>query len=872
MIQLRTLGAVDLRAAGGSEIRAVLQQPKRLALLVYLVTAKAGRLHRRDTLLALFWPDLDQDHARAALRRALYFLRQACGPDLISGRGDEEVGIDSGRVDCDALRFDDAIDRDDLPAALELYQGGFLDGFYVQGAAEAEAWFDRERTRRRYDAATASWQLARAALDEPATAARWAARAIGLAPSDEDAIVSFIGELERRDERSLALRLYDQAVERIRTDLAAEPRADLAAAAGRLRAAGATAGPTAAVVDSPNRSLVAVCPFRIVGDPALGYLSEGMVDLFSTKLDGTGALRSADARRVLQLSGADAVSGVDLAAALELGRQLGAGLVVIGTIVANGGELEASVVMHDTAGAVRGRAAGRSSAEHGLFDLVDELVRRLVSELDQTAGGRLARLAALTTESLPALKAYLAGEHEFRLGRLLPALDLFRRATVEDRSFALAYYRLASSLAANALIGPARQASAEAFRHRERLTDHDRLLLEAQHAWLGGRTWEAERRYAALTVSFPEQLEAWYHLGDLLFHANPYRGRSIAEAREPFARALAIDPTHVGARTQLARIAALEGDRPALEEHVERALTTSPGADQALGLRVLMAFTGTDAAARAAVTDELTRASGLVIARAFTDVALYARDLPAAGRLAEALLPAARSPDFAALGRIVLAHLEMALGRPAAALEHLAAAAAGDRAWALEVKGLFAALPWQPFDQSTRTAIEAELEAWDASTVPASVAVPLVFHDGLHQHFRRYLLGLLAARRGDAPAVRLAAEALSELPVPTGAEVLGEQLARTLDAEAFRLEGKPALALQAMERLTTDVWFQYAVGSPFFAGTYQRWFRAELLEELGRPGEAAGWRATMAQRSPYELVFATDAAMRRDRAGRPPHS
>src|SRR5689334_4684023 len=94
MIELRTIGTVDLRRAPGGELRSVLQQPKRVALLVYLAVAKPGAWHRRDSLLGLFWPELDQEHGRAALRRAIYFLRQALGAEVLAGRGDEEIGIE----------------------------------------------------------------------------------------------------------------------------------------------------------------------------------------------------------------------------------------------------------------------------------------------------------------------------------------------------------------------------------------------------------------------------------------------------------------------------------------------------------------------------------------------------------------------------------------------------------------------------------------------------------------------------------------------------------------------------------------------------------------------------------------------------------
>jgi tetratricopeptide (TPR) repeat protein len=128
-----------------------------------------------------------------------------------------------------------------------------------------------------------------------------------------------------------------------------------------------------------------------------------------------------------------------------------------------------------------------------------------------------------------------------------------------------------------------------------------------------------------------------------------------------------------------------------------------------------------------------------------------------------------------------------------------------------------------------------------------------------------YLLGLLAARRGDVAEVQRRGAELSEMSVPHGAEVLAEQLARTLDAESYRLLGRPADALAALERLQTDVWFQFAVASPFYAGSYHRFLRAELLAELGRPEEAVRWWRSMAQRSPYEVIFQKEAATRADR-------
>lgn len=71
MLRCRTLGALELSSSTVREHTAVLSQPKRVALLVYLTVANARGFLRRDSLLALFWPELDEEHARAALRQAL---------------------------------------------------------------------------------------------------------------------------------------------------------------------------------------------------------------------------------------------------------------------------------------------------------------------------------------------------------------------------------------------------------------------------------------------------------------------------------------------------------------------------------------------------------------------------------------------------------------------------------------------------------------------------------------------------------------------------------------------------------------------------------------------------------------------------------
>ena len=118
MIELRTLGALDLRDADGRELRPILAQPKRLALLAYLTTATPGPFCRRDALLGVFWPEMDHARARAALSRAVHYLRKFLGDSVVVGHSDDELGVDSQLFTCDVVRFHDALQRGDCEAAL----------------------------------------------------------------------------------------------------------------------------------------------------------------------------------------------------------------------------------------------------------------------------------------------------------------------------------------------------------------------------------------------------------------------------------------------------------------------------------------------------------------------------------------------------------------------------------------------------------------------------------------------------------------------------------------------------------------------------------------------------------------------------------
>ncbi|HYO46092.1 MAG TPA: winged helix-turn-helix domain-containing protein, partial [Gemmatimonadota bacterium] len=130
MIELRTLGGLELRDERGGDLCGKLQ-PKRLALLIYLAHAPR-RFHRRDSLMALFWPELDTGGARNSLRQSLYELRRTLGKGVLEGRGYEEIAVVERFLWSDAVAFDLALGANHAERALELYRGDLLEGFHVQ--------------------------------------------------------------------------------------------------------------------------------------------------------------------------------------------------------------------------------------------------------------------------------------------------------------------------------------------------------------------------------------------------------------------------------------------------------------------------------------------------------------------------------------------------------------------------------------------------------------------------------------------------------------------------------------------------------------------------------------------------------------------
>lgn len=239
-VELRVLGSLRLSASDGRDLENLVRQPKRTALLAYLAIASPRGFQRRDTLLAFFWPELDDAHARAALNQALYVLRNALGEQAILTRGDGEVGLSGDVVWCDAAAFEAALDAGGPAEGVALYGGDLLEGFLVSDAPAFERWVEAERGRLRQRASEGAWALAevKAAGGDAVEATRWARRAADLLPADESVARRLMTFLHGLGDRAAAIRAYEAFAWRLNKEYELEPSADTQALALALREEG----------------------------------------------------------------------------------------------------------------------------------------------------------------------------------------------------------------------------------------------------------------------------------------------------------------------------------------------------------------------------------------------------------------------------------------------------------------------------------------------------------------------------------------------------------------------------------------------------------------------------------------------------------
>lgn len=311
----------------------------------------------------------------------------------------------------------------------------------------------------------------------------------------------------------------------------------------------------------PGANVIAVLPFTTSG-PSVELLGEGMVDLLSMNLDEVGAIRTIGPRTVLHRWRQVAVDGsLDQEGALRLARAVDAGSVLLGSVVEAGGRVRLSAELIGVDGTRLARAQVSGAAE-SVLALVDALSIALLREIWR---GRepvpQLRLAAITTESPAALRAFLRGERFYRASQWDSARASFEAAIALDSTFALAHMRLGEAFGWRESLGSesARRHAAAAERFADRLPARERTLVVAHRLHEEGDASAADS-LAAYTARHPDDAVALKMLGDVRLHAAWVLGVPVSEILEPFEAAQRLDPTYAPAYQHPLEIALAIGD------------------------------------------------------------------------------------------------------------------------------------------------------------------------------------------------------------------------------------------------------------------------------------------------------------------------
>jgi DNA-binding SARP family transcriptional activator/Flp pilus assembly protein TadD len=239
---LKVLGGASLEGADGI-LTGPATQRHRIALLALLAASPPGTVSR-EKLMALLWPESDQEHGRKLLNQSVYELRRALGTEAILSAGDW-LTLDGDILPSDLSAFERALVASDPEQAVEWYGGPFLDGFFLPRAPEFDHWADARRKRLEDEYTAALEALAEQAHsrgDLPGAVKRWKELA-AQDPYDSRFALRLMEALAADGNPAGALKHAEAHAALLREEFRVPPPRDLDDLAERLQSESATGTP-----------------------------------------------------------------------------------------------------------------------------------------------------------------------------------------------------------------------------------------------------------------------------------------------------------------------------------------------------------------------------------------------------------------------------------------------------------------------------------------------------------------------------------------------------------------------------------------------------------------------------------------------------
>jgi len=288
---------------------------------------------------------------------------------------------------------------------------------------------------------------------------------------------------------------------------------------------------------------LAVMPFvPTTADTALARLGRDLVVTLTANLEGVGDIQTVDALSVLAQAHDRTIS---LADGADLARRLGARSFVHGSLVRAGASVRLDLGLFTADSSAPIARASVTAFPDSLTALTDSTTWALLRQVWRARTPPTPNVAAVTTGSIPALRAFLEGEQAIARSQWQSAVDAFGRAIAGDSTFWLAYWRYQYSR--TWILQSVEPGIAAAVRaHRAEFPERDRLLAEGQSL--------------LVTQRYPDYWPGWMALGDARTHQGGWEGHLPAEAINALEQTIVLNPGFLPAWEHLVWVAALAQD------------------------------------------------------------------------------------------------------------------------------------------------------------------------------------------------------------------------------------------------------------------------------------------------------------------------
>ncbi|HEY3738458.1 MAG TPA: tetratricopeptide repeat protein [Bryobacteraceae bacterium] len=358
----------------------------------------------------------------------------------------------------------------------------------------------------------------------------------------------------------------------------------------------------------PGKRQLVVLPFENQsGQSDLDWLRDGLADMLTATLTRSPSIDVLSREQAALWIGRLGKSG--LPAAIEVARHSHAGIAVTGSFARLGSEIRVDAQIYDGRTGKLLAADGVTAGADQVLHQVEYLGARLSNALRASVAP--GDLASAMTNSLEAWRDYENGLRLIESVQTDEGIRLLEKAIALDPNFGMAYARIGY---AHAVDGTDREAGLpylrKAFEMGDRLSPKNRQHVLAWYALAKGDYQAAIRCYQELVAAYPNEIEAYYRLGNLL------RGESRhAEAISVIRQAIALDPEDPKLYNGLATYhSELGHHREAIEaaRQFVALAPNDPNAYDSLGLAYQ--FAGQYRDALAAMNQALARNAGFALA------------------------------------------------------------------------------------------------------------------------------------------------------------------------------------------------------------------------------------------------------------------